>query len=95
MKTLADLTEKLKGLVGQTVRCSAGEDCMDGPGLYFNFYGTLEAPEEGCDRWYIRVRDGYNGAEGIGFHVDQVQDIHKQVYNYEISFKQKLSAPGY
>lgn len=89
------MLEKLKSIVGQEVAITAGDDCLDGPGIYFRLRGTLEAPEEGSDRWYVRVRDGYHGTEGIGFHIESVEDVYKQVYNWEITLKETLKAPGY
>jgi hypothetical protein len=84
---------KLNELVGQEVEVAAGDDCEDGNGIHIRLHGKLEKPEDGMNRWYVRVRDGSSGAEGISFHVCQVDECHKQVYNWQIFLKQRLNAP--
>lgn len=84
-KTLAEL-------VGETVKVTAGDDSTDDNGICFSFYGKLEAPEDGMNRFYVRVLEDFNGTHGIYFHPNQVREIWKQVYNWEISLKKHLNA---
>lgn len=90
--TLPLIKQKLAELVGQTISITAGDDCADNNGIHIRFYGKLEAPEIGYNRYYVRVLDNENGAQGIGFHPESVYEIHKQVYNWEISLKENLKA---
>lgn len=72
------MKEKLQALVGQEVNVVAGDDCADSNGIYLNFIGKLEAPEDGYQRFYLRCKDGFWGCEGIGFSPDQVLEIDKR-----------------
>lgn len=89
------MKEKLLNLVGQYVEVHAGDDCNDDNGIYFSLFGKLEAPEEGYNRFFLRIEDTYHGTCGIGFHPSQVEEIHKGVYLFKIELKQRLNANTY
>lgn len=89
------IVDKLKSLTGQEVRVVAGDDCQDDNGIHFSFYGRLEGPEEDCNRYYIRCRDGFNGPEGVSFHPSQVREICKQLHCWEIELEKNLNASIY
>lgn len=92
MSATTNILDKLKELVGQEVSVAAGDDCGDDNGIYFWLFGKLEAPEDGYNRFYLRVADSYHGTVGIGFHPDQVEQISKGVYIYKIELKERLNA---
>lgn len=89
------MKDKLNKLAGQQVRIVAGDDCSDDNGIYFHFVGKLELPEEGNNRYFVRVSDGYHGTDGLGFHVGQVEFIDKGVYLHTITMKQNLRANAF
>lgn len=86
------MPKTLKDLIGASVEVKAGDDCADSNGIYFSLYGTLEAPEEGYNRYYLRIADTPSGTMGISFHPEQVMEIHSRVYHYCIELKEKLNA---
>ena len=85
---------KLMRLVGQPVEIRAGDDCADDEGVYFSLWGTLEAPEGGYERYFVRIADTDLGTRGFGFHPQQVSEVCKQVYHWQINMKQRLNASG-
>ena len=80
-------------LIGERVNIVAGDDCVDSVGVYLNFIGTLEKPEDGYKRYYVRCKDGYWGTEGVGFHPEQVEEVGKRASGLpQITLKQHLNA---
>lgn len=90
------MIEKLNALTEQgLVEVLAGADCADKSGVYFSLYGKLERPEEGYERYYLRIGDTPYGVTGICFHPSQVMEIEKRASGLpRIVLKAKLAA-GY
>jgi hypothetical protein len=65
-------------LIGQDISLKSWN--YDEPGsTTTDFYvnGKLEAPDDDS-RWYVRVKDCYQGSSGIGFSSRSIQEIYKQ-----------------
>lgn len=85
MKPITDkqgIVAALQANVGTTVQIEnrAHADMSYGGMIDFQLAGTLEAPEDDLDRWYVRVKEDAMGTSGIGFPRHLVTEVETLTY---------------